>query len=421
MQGGFPDPERYELSPWSGEFLDPSTEAAFREYIRPQFVQDTRRAFTMAALFYLAFAITDFLMLGAGDAYEVVLATRVMVTLSGLLIAYTADRYWRLLVDGITPTLVVGLAMAGFLSITLLRPFDAGWHGMSMMVMLLGTYAFIPNRFLPSLAIALTSTLAFFLLMVDHFELAFRQQLVMVLLFLGMNLFGAFTAFRVSRLTRLNYRDTQTLRQANLRLTEEVAARRQLEKELLAQVHHDDLTGVTNRRRFNELARQRMRQAQAAGEALSLLMLDVDYFKHINDTYGHLRGDEVLKSLARVCQAHMGEKDVLARVGGEEFALLVPGMDLDEARKLAEQIRAGVWQSPVSLVDTAIHVTVSIGVAQWRDGEPPADLLGRADQALQAAKYKGRNRVEALPMGEGLSMPGPSPHNGPAYRQRSKT
>lgn len=403
--------ERYELSPLTGEFRDAATEVAFREYIRPHWVRDTRRAFTMAALFYLAFAITDYLMLGAGDQYEIVLITRVMVTWCGLLIAFTADRYWHLLVDGITPTLVVGLAMAGFLSITLLRPFDAGWHGMSMMVMLLGTYAFIPNRFLPILAVALISTLAFLVLMVDHFELSFRQVLVMCLLFLGMNMFGAFSAYRISRLTRENFRDAQTLRHANKRLTEEVSARKRLEKDLIAQVHHDELTGVTNRRRFHELARQRMRQAEESGAALSLLMLDVDYFKQINDTYGHLRGDEVLKALARVCQAHMGEEEVLARVGGEEFALLLPGIDAEAAGRLAEQIRLSVWQSPVSLVDTAIHITVSIGVAQWHVGESLAELLGSADQALQAAKYQGRNRVETGRAGEGLSMPAPSSQN----------
>lgn len=411
MSGQFQDLERYELSPLSGEFRDAATEVAFREYIRSSWVQDTRRAFTMAALFYLAFAITDYLMLGAGEQYEIVLITRVMVTWCGLLIAYTADRYWHLLVDGITPTLVVGLAMAGFLSITLLRPFDVGWHGMSMMVMLLGTYAFIPNRFLPILAIALVSTLAFLILMVDHFELSFRQVLVMCLLFLGMNMFGAFSAYRISRLTRLNFRDAQTLRHANLRLTEEVSARKRLEKDLIAQVHHDELTGVTNRRRFHELARQHMRHAEESGRPLSLLILDVDYFKQINDTYGHLRGDEVLKALARVCQTHMGEDEVLARVGGEEFALLSPGADAEGARALAEQIRAAVWQSPVSLVDTAIHITVSIGVVQWQAGETLAELMGRADQALQAAKYNGRNRVESGRPRGGLSMPAPSSQN----------
>lgn len=411
MAGQLQDPARYDFSPISGEFSDPATEAAFREYIHPHWVRDTRRAFVMAALFYLAFAFTDFLLLGTSAEYEIVLLTRAVVAGCGLLIAFTASRYWRLLVDGITPTLVVGLAMAGYLSITLLRPFDAGWHGMGMMVMLLGTYAFIPNRFLPILIIALISTVAFFFLLADHFELQAQQLLVMGLLFLGMNLFGAYSAYRISRLTRENFRDAQILRLANQRLTEEVAARRQLELDLLAQVHHDDLTGVTNRRRFHEVMRQRMGQAESSGQPMSLMLLDVDYFKQINDTYGHLRGDEVLKALVRTCQDHMGEGEVLARVGGEEFALLMPRLDLESARSLAEQVRGAVWRAPVSLADLAIHITVSIGVVQWDGAEAQAALLGRADRALQAAKYNGRNRVEAIPSGGPLSTAAPSRQN----------
>jgi len=411
MDGPLQDDPRYELSPVSAEFRDLATEVAFREYIHSIWGRDTRRAFILAALFYLAFSVTDFLMLGRGEPYATVLFTRVMVTCFGLLIAFSAERYWRLLVDGITPTLVVGLAMAGFLSITLLRPFEPGWHGMSMMVMLLGTYVFIPNRFLPVLVVALASTGAFFFLMVDHFELQPKLLLIMGLLFLSMNLFGAISAHRISRLTRENYRDAQILRQANQRLTEEVAARRQLEQDLISQVHHDELTGVTNRRRFQELARQRMRQAEAVGQPLSLLLLDVDYFKQINDTYGHLRGDEVLKALARVCRNHMDAEEVLARVGGEEFAMLLPEMDRDAARRQAERIRASVWNAPVVLADAAIHVSISIGVAQWRPGDSVAELLGRADQALQVAKYKGRDRVEVADGGESLPLAAPGSQN----------
>lgn len=407
------DDPRYDISPSSAEFRDLATEVAFRAYIRPFWVRDTRRAFILAALFYLAFSITDFLMLGRGEPYALVLFTRVMVTCFGLVIAFSAERYWRLLVDGITPTLVVGLAMAGFLSITLLRPFEPGWHGMSMMVMLVGTYVFIPNRFLPAMVVALTSTAAFFFLMVDHFELTPQLLLIMSLLFLGMNLFGALSAHRISRLTRENFRDAQILRQANQRLTEEVAARRQLESDLITQVHHDELTGVTNRRHFQEVSRQHMRQAGADGRPLSLLLLDVDYFKQINDTYGHLRGDEVLKALARICRDHMEGDEVLARVGGEEFAMLLPGMDREAARKQAERIRASVWNAPVVLADSAIHVSISIGVAQWRPGESLVEFMGRVDHALQVAKYKGRDRVEVA-NGEGnLPMAGFDPQNRP--------
>lgn len=411
MEGPSPFPERFELSPWSGEFLDPATEVSFREFIHPQWVRDTRRAFLIAAVLYLAFSITDFLLVGAGEAYAVMLVTHLLVTGCGLLFALTAHRYWRLLVDGITPSLVVGLAMLGFLSITLLRPFEAGWHGMSMMVLVLGTYLLIPNRFVPVLLLSVTGSLAFILLMAEHFELPLGDLLMMVLLFLVLNLFGAVTAFRLSWLTREGFRDVQVLRHANQRLVAEVSTHKQLEQELIAHVHHDELTGVTNRRRFQEVARQRMREAEATGQALSLLMLDVDYFKQINDTYGHLRGDEVLKALARICQDHMNDEEVLARMGGEEFAVLLPGIPLDGGRRLAEQIRSSVWQSPVSLLDTTIHITVSVGVVQWRAGESLAEWLRRADRALQTAKYNGRNRVEAGSPDEDLSTSAPSPQN----------
>ncbi|MEW5770114.1 MAG: GGDEF domain-containing protein [Pseudomonadota bacterium] len=387
------DSSRYALSPYSAEFRDGATEAAFREHIHPLWVRDTRRAFLIAALFYLAFSITDFLILGVGEQYLIVFATRVLVAVSGLAIAFTAHHFWRALVDGITPSLVVALAMAGFLSITLLRPFESGWHGMSMMVMLLGTYVFIPNRFLPALVIALASTLVFIWVLVGHFELPYQEVLVMALLFLGMNLFGAMSAYRVSRLSRENFRDAEILRVANQRLLDEVQVRQRLEQDLIAQVQHDELTGVTNRRRFLELARQRMLDAEAGGQALSLLLLDVDYFKQINDTYGHLRADEVLRALARLCSTLLGEEALLARVGGEEFALLLEG-DEAVARQRAERLRVGLWQTPIALSDASIHITVSIGVAQWRTGEPVPALMTRADRALQTAKYKGRNRVE---------------------------
>lgn len=411
MEGELQDRSRYRLSPWSAEFSDPGSESAFREYARPSWVRDTRRAMVMAALFYLAFAVSDLLLLGTGEEFQTVFLTRMSICVVGLGVAFSADRFARALVDGVLPTLVVGFAMAGFLSFTLLFPFDVGWHSMGMMLMLLGTYVFIPNRFLPALGVAVLSTLAFIWLMLGNFEFGPGQTMILVLAMFGMNLFGAVSAARISRLRRESYRDAQILRAANLRLNEEVAARKRLEQELIVQVHHDELTGVTNRRRFLELARQRMRQANAAGGNLSLLLLDVDYFKQINDTYGHLRGDEVLKALARVCENNMDEDDVLARVGGEEFAVLLPGQDLERARKLAEQIRVCVWHAPVPLAEATIHITVSIGVVQWQAGESMSELMRRADQALQAAKYRGRNRVEAVAKEAGLSTPAASPQN----------
>jgi diguanylate cyclase (GGDEF)-like protein len=399
MEGPLKVLTQYELSPISAEFLDPGTEMAFREYIRPTWVRDTRRAMVMAAMFYLAFGVSDYFLLGMNDAFQTVCLSRMMIFVVGLAVAFGADRFWRGLVDGLIPTLVVGLAMMAFLSFTLLFPFDVGWHAMGMMLMLLGTYVFIPNRFLPAMGVAVWSTIAFIWLMLDNFDLGAGKAMILILVLFGMNLFCGVSAARVSRLTRETFRDAQILRQANQRLTEEAVVRKRLEQDLIAQVHHDELTGVSNRRRFQELARQCMRQAEASETGLSLMLLDVDYFKQINDTYGHSRADEVLKALARICQARMGEEDMLARVGGEEFALMLPGVDLEGARKQAERIRVGVWESPVLLADAAIHITISIGVVEWQRGESLTELMRRADQTLQAAKYNGRNRVEIAAKG----------------------
>ncbi len=386
--------ERYRIARLRAEFVDPETEAAFREHVQADWVRDTRIAVTITALFYLAFAVTDYLVLGASEEYRIVFLTRVLVCCCGLAIALSAARFWRLLVGGITPTLVEGVALAGFLSITLLRPYEAGWHGMSLMVMLLGIYVFIPNRFLPTLAVALTSTLAFVWLLNQHFELPANQLLTLSLLLLAMNLFGALSAMRVSRLRREAYRDAVVLRQTNLALHQEIEERQRLETHLRELAHLDDLTGIPNRRRFFDLAERALHAPRRQGLPASVLILDVDYFKQIVDTYGQVRADEVLKALVRICRQHLREHDLFARTRDDEFVALLPQTDLHVARELAERLRVEVLATAVALADAAAYFSISIGLAQWRPGENLSALMRRADTALHSAQVKGRNRVE---------------------------
>jgi diguanylate cyclase (GGDEF)-like protein len=165
--------------------------------------------------------------------------------------------------------------------------------------------------------------------------------------------------------------------------------------ELRELAQRDHLTGISNRRHFFDLADEACRKAAATGAPLSLLIVDVDYFKQINDTYGHMHGDEVLKTLATVCRKALGDVDMLARLGGEEFVLLLPDADLAAATAVAERLRADIQRTPVRLHDATLYFTVSLGVAQWQTDEPVPVLMRRADEALYAAKYSGRNRTEA--------------------------
>ena len=177
------------------------------------------------------------------------------------------------------------------------------------------------------------------------------------------------------------------------RLRQEVVRARQ---ESLA----DGLTGLTNRRGFDQALTECLSRQDEVLHAPSLLITDVDHFKRINDNYGHLFGDKVLRTIAQVVKDSVKGRDTAARYGGEEFAILLPDTPIDGARTLAEQIRTKVERCRIkrSGSDSAIDtITISIGVTAHRAGEAAHDFIARADSALYHAKNQGRNRVVVAP------------------------
>ncbi len=168
-----------------------------------------------------------------------------------------------------------------------------------------------------------------------------------------------------------------------------------LEIELKRQAHIDYLTGISNRGRFMELAEQELNRAVRYGNPLSIFMMDIDYFKRVNDTHGHKVGDIVLKKLAEICQQTLREVDVIGRLGGEEFAILLPETGIGEAAEAAERLKEAIENTKVPLESgLPLQFTVSIGVSSLTSKEDNMDvLLNRADQALYQAKNAGRNRV----------------------------
>jgi diguanylate cyclase (GGDEF)-like protein/PAS domain S-box-containing protein len=163
----------------------------------------------------------------------------------------------------------------------------------------------------------------------------------------------------------------------------------------------DYLTGIANRRTFFEAAELELERWRRFPRPLSLIAIDADFFKTVNDTWGHAAGDEVLRNLALTLAANVREIDVVARMGGEEFAALLPSTDLEGAIRLAERFRSAVESQCVRTGEAGIRYTVSIGVASMDAGINGVDqLLKLADSALYAAKKAGRNRVRYQPAGE---------------------
>lgn len=165
----------------------------------------------------------------------------------------------------------------------------------------------------------------------------------------------------------------------------------------------DTLTGVNNRRFFEQRFVEELDRCQRNADPISLLFLDIDFFKSINDGYGHQVGDQVLSLVSKAIKTQLRNNDVLARYGGEEFVALLSGIDKNKAFEIAERIRKTVEALPISHQDSAISITVSIGLSTHfpdrnaiaRTADASIVLIQSADAALYRAKHNGRNRVEA--------------------------
>ncbi len=156
----------------------------------------------------------------------------------------------------------------------------------------------------------------------------------------------------------------------------------------------DALTGLFNKRRFDELLPAEAARATQTGSPLCLILLDIDHFKSVNDTYGHPAGDAVLKAVAETASACLRENDTLSRVGGEEFALLLPA-PLAGAVGRAETVRRAIERQSLDFGAAKLQVTVSLGVAELAQGEPLESFYRRADALLYESKRAGRNRVSS--------------------------
>ncbi len=158
----------------------------------------------------------------------------------------------------------------------------------------------------------------------------------------------------------------------------------------------DELTGCHNRRYLMEFLGNGKARADRNLESFSVAIIDLDYFKRINDTYGHIAGDTVLKQVVDIMRQHVRATDCFARFGGEEFAAVFTATELEEAQQSAERLRQELSVTPILCDAFRIYISVSVGVAEYRYAESVTDLLRRADQALYIAKSGGRDRVIAM-------------------------
>ncbi|MCW2639302.1 MAG: hypothetical protein JWP76_1608 [Dactylosporangium sp.] len=193
-------------------------------------------------------------------------------------------------------------------------------------------------------------------------------------------------------------RQRHELRVKNGELHQQLLAVERLRAELAELVTRDSLTGLHNRRYLNDAFEREVARAQREDQPLSVVMLDIDHFKQVNDRYGHVVGDEVIAATARRIVTLMQEGETAARYGGEEFLLVLPGCTAERARQRADALRQLCETPSVVVRGETLISTISAGVAEFLSSDSPAALIEAADQALYVAKTLGRNRVEVARM-----------------------
>lgn len=207
---------------------------------------------------------------------------------------------------------------------------------------------------------------------------------------------AAVVAFMLMVLAAVGYHSVSLRRTINVKTAALQASVKQLEEanqQLDRLAHTDPLTGLSNRLAFFEIAPREIERAKRYRRPLSLAILDVDRFKVINDRYGHQAGDTALKHLSANVLAQLRDSDVIARIGGEEFAILLPETEAQEATLLLERILTSISETPVRHEDQQISLSFSAGVTGYYDGAPLDALLANADRALYESKARGRSSV----------------------------
>lgn len=380
---------------WTGDYRKSGWEAEFQAAQLRSSATRMRMVCLITSLAYLAAAYPNYLVMGPSAGFLLVLALRVIAFSAGIANYYMASRerfYNRLPYTMAAYMILIGIGEATeLMALSGLVPPE----GVPFTVIIvLWFYAFLPLRLLHTAVAALVTSVLFVIAMAWGTPASLSYVGVTALFFLVANAFGIFFMISFGRAQRNEFRALCEERQANALLHQEIAHRKEMEKRLRELATTDELTGVNNRRQFFNMSRRELNRAYRHHLPLSVLMIDADNFKSVNDRLGHGAGDLTLQALAEACLNELRQEDIFGRLGGDEFAACLPDTSLDEAQIVAERMRQAVEDMEVETGSGIARVTISVGVAsKGNDNLDLTNLLNRADKELYRAKNTGHNKV----------------------------
>jgi len=378
-----------------GTFKSIDLESHFQDENNSQ----NRRRMIVACIFtsvaYFLGLIGNKIELGYGNEFTVMLILRLVILFLGLFAAFTA---WKQSISRYLPAamMIYMISVGVSESVEAVFQFDntTGVLIPLTLIIVLMYYLFISLNltiaFFPSvfMSVSYTVSLAVFT------EAPLELVITLAVFFLLANLYGVYHIIVFRRLRRSEFYASVSQENLNKELQKEIIIRQKAEEQLVELATIDEMTGVYNRRHFMEEFRKEFRRSSRYGSPVSLLMIDADHFKNINDMHGHDVGDAALKVLAKTVASILRDTDIFARFGGEEFVALLPDTKINMALEVAERICGATAAAPVVFSDGTKSITVSIGVTSLCEKiNTVEEMLKVADLALYKAKDSGHNRA----------------------------
>lgn len=391
-----PQAGHWRISGWSGEFHDREVETAYLLDNQHVLARQSRMALLIWAVLVILFAFPDYHALGATPGFTLMLTMRILtaVILGGF--AWMVTRRPILATQARWISAIEVGAISMFLCIYVVRPELAAWTVTLTLIMLISLFIFVPNRVPAVLGVSLymaagTIGMVHYINPKTPAELFGLAILLMVPILVG---WGA--ALRTQVLQRKQYSMWRKAEHYNEILSREVEERARLQDALMLQATTDPLTGLNNRRQYERLFSQELARAERKNQELALCIIDLDHFKKVNDTWGHSAGDTVLKTVADLCRDNFRNIDIIGRLGGEEFVVLLPDTDLRTAEHIANRFIKALADTPILIGERSIQLTATAGVvARLPDETSLESLVQRADAAMYRGKALGRNQVVA--------------------------
>lgn len=383
----------YDISRWSAEFADLALERAYRSYMQPLIARHLRVVLWVWAVLLLAFGLLDLAALGWTTDFYILAACRLLQ--STLLLGFSVVLLWRpqLAPSGGGATVLEVVGMLLFLPVYFLRPDIAVLTVVVVAGMLLSMFLFVPNRLKLTLLAAVTCQVL--MMMAIAWKAPEIERIIGALFLTTLPVVvGFFASQQLHTLQRQQFAMFNEAERANRELQREVERRQILETELQRQATTDPLTGLYNRRQYEMLFRRERERCRRQGSTLCLAMADLDFFKALNDEFGHDCGDIALQHVANLFSSQLREGDVIGRFGGEEFIILLPDTGIAAAECVIERLRASLEATPVVLNGEPRRMTATFSVSEVAEDEVEiVETLRRVDQGLYAGKRAGRNRV----------------------------